>query len=156
LDGKGEKACQHKIHTHFMLNEGDMLFLPALWFHYVESCGEENISLNWVFTKKAAQVATEGLKRDYERYLIAEYFLKHPYQFNRQLFRLINGVLPNYLRIIWQYDEMVKTPYSANLLNLMARVLKELSALPKMMFHVSKIRPYLKSIKSVKRLEKGQ
>lgn len=152
LDGKGDGVFLNKIYTRFTLNEGDMLFLPPLWFHQVEACGQENISLNWVFTKKETQITTKAFKRDFDRYCLAEYFLKHRHEFFRNIIRKINAMLPDYLRVTWQYKEMVKTPYTTNPFRLTLRVLKEISVLAKVLFHVRKIQPYLKKIKSVKRL----
>lgn len=48
----------------FDLNEGDMLFLPRYWFHYVESEGEMNINVNWVLMPKAQPVATKTANRE--------------------------------------------------------------------------------------------
>ena len=37
-------------YTTFDLEAGDMLFLPRFWFHMVDSLGEINVNLNWVWT----------------------------------------------------------------------------------------------------------
>ena len=55
-----------KRHYQFDLNEGDMLFLPRYWFHYVESEGEMNINVNWVLMPKSQPAATRTAKREAE------------------------------------------------------------------------------------------
>jgi len=156
LDGKGDELFRNKIYTRFTLNEGDMLYLPPLWLHKVESCGEENISLNWVFTKKETQIITKMFIRDYERYFIYDYLNKHRFGFLRHMVHKINALLPNYLRIVWLYQELIKTPYVASPFKLMARIAKESAVLPKVILHINKIKPYMKTVKSVKRLKKAQ
>lgn len=55
-----------KRYYKFDLNEGDMLFLPRYWFHYVESEAEMNINVNWVLMPKSQPAATRTAKREAE------------------------------------------------------------------------------------------
>lgn len=50
----------------FDLDEGDLLFLPRYWYHYVESLGEMNINVNWVLMPKAAPVTSATATREAE------------------------------------------------------------------------------------------
>lgn len=50
----------------FDLDEGDMLFLPRYWFHYVESVEALNINVNWVLMPKLAPVDTVTARREAE------------------------------------------------------------------------------------------
>ncbi len=156
LDGKGESIFKNKHYTRFELNTGDMLFLPALWFHQVEACEPENISLNWVFTKKTTGITSKAFKRDYDRYFLAEYFSNHKFSLVRGVFAKVNRVLPNYLRVVWQYPKLINTSYKTNPVRLMLRIAQELSTLVKVLPHIKRIKPYLKSIKPVKQIQKGQ
>jgi hypothetical protein len=59
-------GLENKRYYQFDLNEGDMLFLPRYWFHYVESEGEMNINVNWVLMPKAKPAPTRTAKREAE------------------------------------------------------------------------------------------
>lgn len=59
-------SLKGKRYYQFDLNEGDMLFLPRYWFHYVESEGEMNINVNWVLMPKSKPVPTRTGLRESE------------------------------------------------------------------------------------------
>lgn len=51
--GYGEppaRLLEDAIWTRFVLEEGEMAFIPQHWFHYVESLDACNINVNWVWT----------------------------------------------------------------------------------------------------------
>ncbi len=50
----------------FDLNEGEMLFLPRYWYHYVESLEEMNINVNWVLMPKVHAVPSATATREAE------------------------------------------------------------------------------------------
>lgn len=50
----------------FEVEEGDMLFLPRYWYHYVESLGEMNINVNWVLMPKVPAVPSATATREAE------------------------------------------------------------------------------------------
>lgn len=50
----------------FDLDEGDMLFLPRYWYHYVESMGEMNINVNWVLMPKQSPAPSATATREAE------------------------------------------------------------------------------------------
>lgn len=153
LDGKGDKVFRKKVYARFDLNPGEMLYLPPLWFHQVEAYEEENINLNWVFTKQETQVISATFKREFERYYLAYYFSRHPVQFYRTIFQKLNALLPNYMRIKWQYPELIGSPYKPTLVSLLIRILKEALLVVKVLVHLNKIAPYKKNIQSVKHLK---
>lgn len=154
LDGKEERIFKNKIHTSFILNEGDMLYLPPLWFHKVISCQEENISLNWVLTKKETNVNSKALTREIERYLIYEYFTKHRFKILQRVFNKINAVLPGHLGMRWIYNDMIKSFYREKRFNLLIRMFKEWGMLGKALLHVNNVQPYMKAVKAIKKLNR--
>lgn len=50
----------------FDLDEGDMLFLPRYWYHYVESMGDMNINVNWVLMPKQDAAPSATARREAE------------------------------------------------------------------------------------------
>lgn len=155
LDGQGDAVFHNKIYTRFTLNQGDMLFIPPLWFHQVEACEPENINLNWVFTKRETQTVSKTFKRDFERYYIAQYFANHKWSFVRTLSQKLNVILPSYARVKWQYDELIRSTYRPTLFNILARFFKEPLALAKTLWNVDKSYVYSKKLRSVKPLERA-
>jgi oxalate decarboxylase/phosphoglucose isomerase-like protein (cupin superfamily) len=154
MDGKDERNLSDRIHSRFMLNQGDMLYLPPLWTHKVISCDEENISLNWIFTKKETSVSSKALKRELERYFLQEYLSEHRWRFVRNTFNKVNAKIPGYLRWKWRYPEMIKTPETKRRFPLIRRTFNEFAVIGKVLLHASKIGPYIEGLKSVKKLDK--
>jgi oxalate decarboxylase/phosphoglucose isomerase-like protein (cupin superfamily) len=154
MDDNDERIFQQKIYTKVTLNEGDMLYIPPLWFHKVFSLGEENINLNWIFTKKETTVSTKTLTRELERYSVQIYLSKHRYQWVRNAFQNANEKIPGYLRWKWRYPEMIRTPQLPRRLSLIRRTLDEMSVLGKVLWHAKKIQPYIDNLRSVKKLER--
>ncbi len=155
MDGNDEKNLRNKVVSRFMLNEGDMLYIPPLWFHKVIACEEENISVNWIFTKKETSVTSKTLIRELERYFLQEYLSGHRFNWVQNAFKTFNANIPGYLRWKWRYPEMIKTPVNRRRLPLIRRTLDELVVLGKVLRHASKISPYIDSLKPIKKLEKS-
>jgi hypothetical protein len=152
-DESDEESLLDKQYTRFMLKEGDLLYLPPLWFHKVLALDEENISLNWVFTKKETKVTSKTLEREYERYALSEYLSGHRFSLVRKAFAKINEKIPGYLYWKWRYDEMIRTPLPKKRFALLRRVLKETAGLWPLLLNVKALRSYLKSgAKSVDKL----
>ena len=155
MDGDDEKNLRKKTHTHFTLNEGDMLYVPPLWFHKVISKGEENISLNWILTKKETTVSSKTLLRELERYQLQERLSKHRIGWVENSFKVINAKIPGYLRSKWRYPTMIKTSQPQRRFGLIRRTLTELSALGKTLWHANKVSLYLNNLKPIKKLDKS-
>ncbi len=154
MDGNDEKNLRNKVCSQFYLEEGDMLYIPPLWFHKVISCRQENISLNWIFTKKQTSVVSKTLKRELERYFLQEYLSGHRFQWVQNGFKALNTRIPGYLRWKWRYPEMIKTPVKRRRFPLIRRTLNEMAVLAKVLRHAGKISPYIASLKPVKKLER--
>ena len=156
IDGKSDdERFADKIHTRFFLNEGDMVYIPPVWFHKVISCEKENINLNWLFTKKATAATSATLKREVERYMINDYLTQHRFRWVRQFAQQFNRQAPGYMRINWRYDKPIETPYQISKWELLARFAKELGRLGKTILHANKIKPYTKTLSTPKRLQKS-
>ncbi|WP_299204482.1 cupin-like domain-containing protein [uncultured Amphritea sp.] len=154
MDGKKEDVLEGKRHTQFFLNEGDMVYIPPVWFHKVIACDKENININWLFTKRKTTVSSVELKRDLERYVLHNYLSNHRFKFVRGIVALFNRYTPVFIQIKWNDEEMTKTPYTVSGLDMFMRVLKENFMLLKTLMHVNKIKPYMKSISRPKKLDK--
>lgn len=154
IKGNDDKLLKNKTYTHFTLYEGDMLYIPALWFHKVIACDEKNINLNWIFTKKETTITSKTFNRELERYFLRKYLSEHRYTWVRNAFGIINNNLPGYLKLKWRCPEMIKSPYQHKQFTLTRRAFRELSMLGKVLWHVNKIRPYIDSLKSIRKLEK--
>ncbi len=154
MDDNDENIFRNKKYTKLTLNEGDMLYIPPLWFHKVFSIGGENINLNWIFTKRETQVASKTLCRELERYSLESHLSQHRFQFVQKSFQNINARIPGYLRWKWRYPEMIRTPQKPRHFSLVRRTLSELSRLWKVLLHAKKIQPYIDNLKPIKKLEK--
>ena len=154
MDNNDEKIFRHKTFTHFNLNAGDMIYVPPLWFHKVASVEDENISLNWIFTKKETMVNSKTLVRELERYAVQVFLAKNKYQVVREGFDKINHNIPGYLRWKWRYPEMIKTPVKTRKLSLLRRTFNEIAVLGRVLWHSKKIEPYTSNLRSVKTLER--
>ncbi len=154
LDGDDEKVFRRSIYTKVILNAGDMLYVPPLWFHKVYSLGEENLNLDWIFTKKETAVCSKTLTRELERYSIEEYLSRNRFQFVRNAFQFINSRIPGYLRWKWRYPEMIRTPLPPRRLGRIRRIFSEMAVLGKVLRHAPKIRPYIRNMRSPRKLER--
>lgn len=152
MDDNDESIFKHKNYTHLILNQGDMLYIPPLWFHKVISLEKENLNLNWVLTKKQTEVLSLTLSRELDRYALQSYLSQHRFKWVQNAFTKINQNTPGYLRLKWSYPEMIKTPVEPKLFHLLRLSLKEIASLGKVLFHVNKIKPYIQSIRPIKKL----
>ncbi len=58
-----QKSADTKLFYDFILGPGDILFLPAYWFHEVEVLHGPTINFNWVGTKRV-QSLNEAMRRE--------------------------------------------------------------------------------------------
>ena len=155
MDGNDAKSLQHKCHTRFMLDEGDMLYIPPLWFHKVISKAPENISLNWILTKKETAVCSKTLNRELEKYRLQEYLFKHRFSWVRTTSKMIDTKLPGFLRSNWRYKSMIITKQPPRRCGLARYILEELSSLGRTLWHAKKARAYYQQLKPIKKLDKS-
>ena len=50
----------------FEVNQGELLFLPRYWFHYVESLDDVNVNVNWVLTSTQKPAPSKTARREAE------------------------------------------------------------------------------------------
>lgn len=154
MENNDEKIFKTKTYSQVILNKGDMLYIPPLWFHKVISLEAENLNLNWIVTKKKTDIVTITLERELDRYALQTYLSNHHYQWVQNVFAYINKNIPGYLKWKWRYPAMIETPISSKRFNLLRLFFKELFSVFKLVRHVNKIKPYIRSIRSIKKLEK--
>jgi hypothetical protein len=116
--------------------------------------GDNCISVNWSVTFKESVVKSKALAREYERYMITEYFMQHPFKPIRWIAKKIYDALPDYVQVTWKHEEMIKTPYSINGLTIITHILKELSLMGRVLIHYPKVRAYLKNIGKMNPIKK--
>jgi hypothetical protein len=147
-----EKMLKNKRYARFNLKQGEMLFVPPLWYHKVISKEDENISVNWIITKKKTEVVTKTLIRELERYHLQDYLSNHRYEFVRKGFDYINKNMPAYLRWKWRYPKMIETPHIPRKIQLIRRTFNEMAVIGKVIRYASRIQPYIDSLKPIKKL----
>jgi len=147
-----EKILKNKRYARFDLKQGDMLYLPPLWYHKVTSKEDENISVNWILTKRKTKVISKTLIRELERYHLQDYLSNHRYEFVRNTFKSINENMPAYLRWKWRYSEMIETPHIPRKFQLIRRMFNEMAVIGKVIRYSNKIRPYIDNLKPIKKL----
>jgi hypothetical protein len=153
IDDDLQRLLKNKRHSRFILKPGDLLFLPHLWFHRVSSLSDDNLSLGWMFAKKQTDIPSKTLARDLKRYLTQLYFTNHPWQIISSLAHKIYRAGPDYIRVKWTYDEMIKTPYKPiGFWGASLWVFNELLLIPKTLLTYKKMNAYIKSIKKTKAL----
>lgn len=149
------KVLKNKRYSRFVLEEGDMLYLPPLWFHKVVALDKESINLNWVFTKRRTEVSSKALRRELERYLLDLYFRNHKLPVLRFLYEKLGRMFPTYLGLAWPYRELTDSPVTRRRFHLTRRVLSELGMLVRALATVSRLRVELRTLDRVPRLTKA-
>lgn len=149
-------SLKKKVHTEFILNSGDMLFIPPLWFHKVVALDSENINLNWVFTKRKTDISSKALLRELERVQLMELAYQLGSKLNGKLKKVIKSKIPAYLRSRWPYSEMINTPQPQRRFKIVRRSLEELSSFGKVAWHIREVKLHLSKVKPVKKLRINQ
>jgi hypothetical protein len=105
----------------FVMNPGDMLFLPRYWVHEVRALTEPNLSLNWVWTPAAPNLSTPTGRREAELMACARTF---PW-FRRRMFGArIEGLGSDGQEVIRRYGEGI------GVMRVLGRLLRELLGYP--------------------------
>lgn len=155
IKGDDDKMLNGKVFTRFVINEGDILYIPPVWFHKVVACDVENINLNWLFTKKETTATSATLKREVERYIINDYLKNHRLKLVRTMLKQFNKHAPGYVKISWRYQELIRTPYNISKTDLFKHIAKEAILLGKTLLHLNKIKAYTKTLSKPKKIQKS-
>ena len=133
------KVLEGKTWTRCVVNAGDMLYLPPLWYHRVISLEEENLNLTWAFTKKKTEVYTETLGRELDRWALDRFFAENRYAFVRNSYEKLMALLPPYVRIRYHHPKMVEAPYKVTPWRIAKRLIVEWATLPYALAHAKRI-----------------
>jgi len=148
------KILKDKIFTCFILNVGDLLYIPPLWFHKITSLEQENINLNWVMTKKKTKIISRTLIREIERYSFDNYFRYHKFTAVRYMHTKIDAIYPAYMKLHGNLDKITETDHKLSRHYVIKMILRELLVLGKTLGTIIKIRQALKTIEEVPELTK--
>jgi hypothetical protein len=133
------RLLQGKTWTRCVVNAGDLLYLPPLWYHRVISLQEENLNLTWAFTKKKTDVYTETLGRELDRWALDRFFAENRVGFVRKTYEGLMAQLPPYVRIRYHHPKMVEAPYKVTFWRIAKRLVVELATLPYAILHAKRI-----------------
>ncbi len=145
--GEGGKPRQKGIdYCDFVLEEGDMIYLPPLWHHAVKATAESNINVNWVATRKNGFMESKTLRR--ERELLKFALLCYNFNGRTKLLNLILGAgienyLENFAGVGW--DFIREQARGIKVRHVATRVLKELVFLGFALKDLKKIKGQLKA-----------
>lgn len=112
----------------FVLDEGDMIYLPPSWHHAVKATAESNININWVGTRKSDHVKSKALTRELELLKYALIFNKltgRTKLLNLMLGAGIENYLENYAGVGW--DFIKEHTKDVKLHRVATRLLKEIA-----------------------------
>ncbi|MEE4013852.1 cupin-like domain-containing protein [Roseibium sp. FZY0029] len=141
-----EKLLKNKRFYKFDLEEGDLLYLPPLWFHRVVAKEDENININWTFTKRETSVITKEFRRDMERCGLLHFFKTNNSALVRRFYETAIRALPNVGGIGWGLKSFVSSPYQPNRGALVSRFFKELLQIPNTLLTLRNVRSTLKKV----------
>jgi hypothetical protein len=149
-----ESILKGSIYTKFILNQGDILYIPPLWYHTVKAITPENINLSWLFTKQKTTVSSPCLIREEQRYRIYLYLSQHPSALIRKIYFKFLTSIPGFLTISWKFDNFIETPLQHSRINLVTRIFKELAMLGKTILTIPEIRRTLREAEKAPTLNK--
>ena len=104
------KLLRNKESYTFDLEEGDLLYVPPLWFHRAVAKEETNININWTFTKKQTSVVTREFKREAERCDLLHTFKTSKSSLVRNAYGMAIKALPKVGGIGWGLKSFVSSP----------------------------------------------
>lgn len=140
------KLLRNKEAYTFDLEEGDLLYVPPLWFHRAVAKEETNININWTFTKKATSVVTREFKRETERCDLLHTFKTSKSALVRGAYGMAIKALPNVGGIGWGLKSFVASPYRPSRTALTGRFFKELFQIPGTLMTLPAVRATLKKV----------
>lgn len=125
-----EKLLAGREYYKFDLEEGDLLYVPPHWYHRAIGKEDENININWTFTKWETSVVTREGRRDLERCNVLDTFKHSKSSLTRNIYNRIIRALPNVGGISWGLKSYVASPYKPTRWALIRRFFAELGRIP--------------------------
>jgi hypothetical protein len=135
-----------KLYYKFDLEEGDLLYVPPLWYHRAVAKEEENININWTFTKRHTSVVTREFRRDVERCGLLDSFKHHKSALVRNSYSRIIRALPNVGGIGWGLKAFISSPYKPGRRALVKRFFAELLRIPGTLMTLPNVRATLRKV----------
>lgn len=145
-----EQLLKNKKFYKFDLEEGDLLYVPPLWFHRAVAKEEENININWTFTKRETSIVSKEFKRELERCTLLETFKTSKSSVVRESYRLAIKAMPNVGGIGWGLKSYVSSPYTPSRSALISRFAQELLQVPGTLMTIPAVKTTLKSVDKTK------
>ena len=132
--------------SEFVLEEGDMIFLPAFWHHCVRATAESNVNVNWVGTRKSGWVESKSLQREREllKFALIHYKLwKRTGLLNLMLGAGIEGYVENFAGVGWDFIHEVAADVPFH--RFLTRMFKEAAMAPFALKDSKRIKKQLKA-----------
>ncbi|MEQ8479618.1 MAG: cupin-like domain-containing protein [Hoeflea sp.] len=144
---KDEEALLPKKQFYkFDLEEGDLLYVPPYWFHRAVAREDENININWTFTKRATSVLSREFRRDIERCSLLDSWKNSKSSLVRKIYHRAIGAMPKVGGIGWGLKDYVVSPYKPSRLALAGRVFREVARIPATLMTLPNVRATLKKV----------
>ena len=141
-----QRLLRNKRFYKFDLEEGDLLYLPPHWYHRVVAKEDENININWTFTKRETSVISKEFKRDMERCGLLHSFKNSDSALVRRCYETAIRALPNVGGIGWGLKSFISSPYTPSRGALVSRFFKELLQIPNTLLTLPNVRSTLKKV----------
>ncbi len=149
LLGAGETSPAVKKgiqYSEFALEEGDMIYLPALWHHAVKATANVNVNVNWVGTRKSGYVNSKLLRREKELLKFALFYYRLTGRTRTLNFILGAGIknyLENFAGVGWDFIREITEDIRMH--RVATRILKELVMTPIVLKDLKKLRAQLRT-----------
>jgi len=130
----------------FILNEGDMLYIPPLWVHQVRALEEDSLSISWMGVSEHAIKPSKLLQREKEMLCLAWAAKKVNLDYYcGRLMRVYPGHFSGYAGQGWEFIRKFTSDVSP--LKVLTRFLRELCWIPYYYLHRKRINKAIKKPK---------
>ncbi|MHA7775743.1 cupin-like domain-containing protein [Roseibium sp. M-1] len=141
-----EKLLRNKDYYKFDLEEGDLLYVPPFWYHRAVAREEENININWTFTKKRTSVVSREFRREVERCELLDTFKHSKSSLVRSCYKKVIDALPKVGGIGWGLKSFIDSPYKPGRFAMVRRFFVELSKIPGTLMTLPAVRATLRKV----------
>jgi hypothetical protein len=141
-----DKLLRNREYYKFDLEEGDLLYVPPLWYHRAVAREEENININWTFTKKRTSVVSREFRREIERCELLDTFKHHRSPLVRSSYKRVISMLPKVGGIGWGLKSFIASSYRPSRTALFRRFFLELMHIPGTLVTLPTVRAVLRKV----------